>query len=490
MGGGVLGGAPRGVQRRIKLRRGPSAGLCGSCHVCCTCRSCGFAGPRHASLRHRMCSTKAARCASAGIFCCWGVALFLIFGIGLGFSALHAATRSEPASPPPRSDCDPLVPSVCAMPFPSDFWTQRDADTPTGKRVNLGATTLPATRWGDVDPSKWNEQDGWSTISPLVFKLNEDIEEADLVPHWNIGASLSFNSTTLLIDAETGDLVPHFTERDAYDPDYGLPVVPTLVMQPAVPLKHKTRYIVAVRGLTAAGDSSHVVAPSDAMAALADGSDDSSRGRRFRHDILPVVLRAARCEADALQLAWDFTTVSRDNSLGRVRYMRDDALKTVGHDGPDYEIDDVVTPSGACEDDNHVARWVWGHFESPNYMEVAGPSLSFLTKDPSKDARIGGRSAPTQNGLVRVNFVVLVPCSLTREGAPQADALVQVGHGLFGDRYELHQSWFGEIADKYKWVMMATDWEGSKLAPCCPGRWGGSCSDVLFRLCVSASVFR
>ena len=45
-------------------------------------------------------------------------------------------------------DCDPLVPSYCTFPFPSNVWLKDDPSTPTGKRVNLGAASLPVSASG------------------------------------------------------------------------------------------------------------------------------------------------------------------------------------------------------------------------------------------------------------------------------------------------------------------------------------------------------
>src|SRR5688572_30587267 len=42
-----------------------------------------------------------------------------------------------------RSDCDPLVPSHCTLPFPSNRWTRDDPASPTGKRLQFGPTSLP-----------------------------------------------------------------------------------------------------------------------------------------------------------------------------------------------------------------------------------------------------------------------------------------------------------------------------------------------------------
>ena len=40
------------------------------------------------------------------------------------------------------SDCDPLDPTICALPFPNNFWLRPNADGDL--RVAFGAKTFPA----------------------------------------------------------------------------------------------------------------------------------------------------------------------------------------------------------------------------------------------------------------------------------------------------------------------------------------------------------
>ena len=53
-------------------------------------------------------------------------------------------------------------------------------------------------------------------------------------------------------------------------------------------------------------------------------------------------LEGAGFARSELQLAWDFVTISADSSLGRMEWMRDDALTFWGEGGPDY----VLTENG------------------------------------------------------------------------------------------------------------------------------------------------
>ena len=75
---------------------------------------------------------------------------------------------------PLRADCDPVVPELCAMPFPSDYWLTDDSSTPSGHRLSLGPTTLPRSkvrRRQHVDPTPLNGRDGWSVNGTLLAYL-------------------------------------------------------------------------------------------------------------------------------------------------------------------------------------------------------------------------------------------------------------------------------------------------------------------------------
>src|SRR5205823_3284536 len=82
-----------------------------------------------------------------------------------------------------------------------------------------------------------------------------------------------------------------------------------------------------------------------AFAALRDGTpfaDASIEARRTLYAGIFDKLKAAGIDKAGLQIAWDFSTSSRDNNTAWMIHMRDDALKVVGEDGPEYTIDKVT----------------------------------------------------------------------------------------------------------------------------------------------------
>ncbi|CAM9832707.1 unnamed protein product, partial [Ectocarpus sp. 13 AM-2016] len=119
--------------------------------------------------------------------------------------------------------CDPLDTTLCALPFPSSFFLEEDvsesssssatsATRGTGYRVSFGPKSLPYTRGRmNVSPDSVNAYDGFSTLAPILFYL-EGMSGSGFAGPGDIGASLHANSTTWLIDADTGEMVPHFAE--------------------------------------------------------------------------------------------------------------------------------------------------------------------------------------------------------------------------------------------------------------------------------------
>jgi hypothetical protein len=110
------------------------------------------------------------------------------------------------------SDCDPLVPSQCGYPFPSNVYLTDDPKTVTGKRVAFGATTLPARSGGPhIDAALFSDLDGFSAGQPALTHL-PGATITGLPTQDSIELSLTDASPTVLIDAETGERVPHFSE--------------------------------------------------------------------------------------------------------------------------------------------------------------------------------------------------------------------------------------------------------------------------------------
>ena len=119
------------------------------------------------------------------------------------------------------------------------------------------------------------------------------------------------------------------------------------LIRPAVRLDDAKRYIVAIRDVVD-GDGA-LIAPSEGFLALRDdgaADDPAINDRRALYDNIFRELEGAGVPRDDLQLAWDFTTASRDDTTAWMLHMRDVALEMTPASGPSYLLDSV-TPNWA-----------------------------------------------------------------------------------------------------------------------------------------------
>ncbi|MFY0535588.1 hypothetical protein [Nannocystis pusilla] len=166
-------------------------------------------------------------------------------------------TTGEPLPPAEVPEgCNPIAYAAdCMLPYPSDFFLVEDAGLPGGVRVALTEQAVPKTMMGAIDILASHPADGFSHHMPILALFPEGIDTQNLTFHSDGGdATLAATSPTLLIEADTGELVPHWVELDAMTSD---PTRQALIVRPFVRLKDSTRYIVAFQGLVA-GDGSAV----------------------------------------------------------------------------------------------------------------------------------------------------------------------------------------------------------------------------------------
>lgn len=346
------------------------------------------------------------------------------------------------------SDCDPIAPTLCGLPFPSTFYMRPDAESATGWRVHLGETTLPvdANRY-QPSPTYWNERDGWSPLTPLMAHL-PGVSLDGVIGHDDLGAYLDEDVKTVIVDVSTGERVPHFVELDmSHDNDDRR----LLMLKPVTPMAYGHRYVVGLRGLV--DQSGAAIEPSDAFLALRDdgASDDPDvTGRRDVYDdVVFPALTGQGWQRSEVQLAWDFVVGSKEGITGRMRWLRDDALDRVGETGPSYTIDSVETFTP--EENEHTGMRVYGTMSAPLYTEEDKPNV-VLTRDAD--------GMPYYNGQTEVPFTVIVPRTLLDD--PRPAPVIQYGHGLLGGQSEVKGGYLAELADTYGVILFAVDWTGMK----------------------------
>lgn len=335
----------------------------------------------------------------------------------------------------PYSDCDPLVPEVCGLPWPS---AQHIEEIDGGWRLDLGPETLPPHQEGpSVDPTAWNQRDGFSIQAPMLAWFENLSAEGLPVDG---GASLEEGSTVVVVDLGTGERIPVRAELSVDDN-------PTLLIHPTSGLNPGTWYAVGLQDLKKEDGSS--IQPSAAFLELRDGTRADSwdiEGRRgqYEDEIFPA-LESAGAPRDSLQLAWHFRTASTENTTGTALDMQAQAQAWQEQEGASWTWTDIETLD--CES-GPIGKHLEGTLTVPRFVDSEEAPAFLVFED--------GRASI--QGTQEIPFVVRVPCSLLED--PSEGLLVQFGHGLFQDRYEVEKDYLGELANQYGWLLIAADWQG------------------------------
>jgi hypothetical protein len=340
-------------------------------------------------------------------------------------------------------DCDPMVPEQCGFPFPSNVYLTANYNSQTCFNVSFGSTTLPVINGNHINPSAWSDSDGWSPGTAAVTYL-AGATTTGLPDQNNIASSVdAANSPTLLVDTSTSPptLVPHFAELDVTDSN---PTDSALLIHPVIRLKDNTRYIVAVRNVKNSGGT--VIAPSPTFQALRDGTaaptidvngqsmtDPSVASRQALYADIFTQLQAAGIDKSTLQIAWDYTTASKQNNVGQLESMYEQSLQAIPATGPVFTI-----TSSVDNPDSLTARRIRGLITVPLFLDHAAVALDLDPLNP--DITTGYQMArdssgnPIMNGTGQFEFIVNIPAQATTSIAP-LPILIQ-GHGLFSDRSE------------------------------------------------------
>jgi len=336
------------------------------------------------------------------------------------------------------------------LPFPSDFYMEPDSSTGSGQRVAFGPTTLPENiDHTQLKPDSWNELDGFSTLGEMVAHLSG--ATLDGVVGWqDLGAYADADVKTVVVNVDTGQRLPHFVERDVMG---GIPERELLVLRPVEPMDHAAHYVVGIRGLV--DDQGQPVAAPQGFAALRDGTPsgdpDIERQRANYEDRVFPALQAQGFSRDELQLAWSFTTVSKQGSLGRALWVRDDALAWADKHGLAYTIDD--SSDADCSTGTDIGRTIHGHLTVPLYLTEDAPG-SVLTRDD--------QGWPYENGTRSIPWTVRIPCTLMTD--PRPGAVLQYGHGLLSTQSDVNSSTVSNTLQATGSVALAVNWTGMASA--------------------------
>ena len=360
---------------------------------------------------------------------------------------LSTQTAFETVALESPDQCEVLNNGDCLLPYPSSrFLTP--AATPTGYRLNFPSGFFEQSGT-PLDPAPYNKLDGFSpTVQVLMHFPGGGVDPAlsnaaHIRPETRTydSRSLDADSPSILIDADTGEHILHFLERD------GRILLPTdsdfveygdlhpLFLRPGKSLTPGHRYIVAVRNLVHP-DGSPVVAEKT-FAALRDKrpTDIPTLVARQAHfeDVF-ARLGTAGVGRNDLVLAFDWVTASDVELTGQMLSMRDQAFNWLASkNGSLADKTFTVNPAKTVERDcTQPGVTVWREIEGTYQVPL------FLTSDPVTAAnsfgtlRVDANGDPVWSGYTNAPFTVALPCTVIDPSLP-APYPLYLGHGLFGD---------------------------------------------------------
>ena len=341
--------------------------------------------------------------------------------------------------------CDVLDTSQCLLPFPSDAYLVDDPTTGTEQRVNLPTGQLANAAGATLDPTEWNRNDGFSPSTPILVHVpGLDPNRTKLPSEADIAASLEPDSATVVVDLDTGQLVPHWAEVDlraTSDADR------LLIIRPAASLIETHRFAVGLRRMV--GTNGALIPSPVAFQVFRDNlttSDPGLKERRADFETVFDKMATAGVNRSDLYLAWYFTVASQKTLAGRVLAMRDDAFGTLAGGSPKFTVDKVERTGLR----SGIDRVVDGTFQVPLYLDNGGAPGSRMVFDPAT-------GDPKDVGRFTARYQCVVPTSAVTKGEARP---VVYGHGLLGSASEVSSSSVQQTAKVTGSVYCATNWIG------------------------------
>lgn len=333
-----------------------------------------------------------------------------------------------------------VVGESCLLPFPSDALTTLDDSAATGRRVNLSPESLPSNADGvAIDTARQNRNDGFSPGSAaLVLLPGLDPEASGLPPITDLAQSIGPGSASVILDATTGEVLPHWAELDSNATDDARR---GLFLRPAVNYENGHRIVVGLRNLVDGEGTS--IEPTDAFRAFRDRLESDVAEVEARRGSMEQVfddLESVGVAREELTIAWDFTVISTDSLTGPLVHMRDDAFGQLGDEAPSFTIvSDEPDPEGG-------RRVIEGTYEVPLYLEADGASGTGLNLADGSDL-------PDANGTITARF----RCQITDASTPDAPGAGMVyGHGLLGTERQATSAGPTLVAQNHNYVVCGT----------------------------------
>ncbi len=363
-------------------------------------------------------------------------------------SSSDAADVAPEIAVPAEITCDPLVPSVCALPWPNSHFLTPDPSKSTGYRVNLQPTTLPANRDGiHVNPARLGLMDGFSVGGAFVVHF-PTLDPASVPDEEAVAESLGDGSPLLLFEVggegAAMKRLPLWGEVDVREEDEERRA---LFLRPATLLSEGRRYIVAIRNIVARDGAP--IAPSEAFAALRDGTSAGTNvaSRQPAFDALFELLEQQGIARSELVLAWDFVTASCTSIHGDALKVRQGAFAHVDVNGVPFSIDSISDEEG-----EHIAFEVQGTFEVADFQrDYAFQHVVWSVFQRDADEEV------EQTGTRQAEFRVRVPWSAL-DGTPHG--VLMHGHGLNGTHRQIRAGFYDALANSENLIVVGANMIG------------------------------
>jgi hypothetical protein len=339
------------------------------------------------------------------------------------FLIVLAACSGDTALPM-KSNCNPLGFDNCMAPWPSGVF-EVDAQTPTGRKLAIPMGTLPTNFDGDaVDPTAWNQADGFSPAAPMVMAFPGGVSAQGLPSFDNMGPSTQPDSPTFILDMTTGQPVAHFAEIDMQADT--TPDSQALFLRPAARLVGGHRYAVAITNRVKARDGGDLPIPPGFKALINKDHTDHPllEANRARLGEAVSALEDAGISPDDLVVAWDFTVASDDFIHRDMAAARDRAIAALENHPQAF----TITSDAPVDDGSVIKRKISGTFETPLFLTNNGGTTpgTVIARDAD--------GLPALQGFYTVGFDAIVPaCAYT---ASEPVGMVIYGHGLMGSSGE------------------------------------------------------
>lgn len=345
--------------------------------------------------------------------------------------------------------CNPVAfEKDCLLPYPSNVFLVDDANTPSGYRVELTNAARLKIRKRPVDLLNVHPVDGFSHHQPIQALFREEIDDANLVFHDEDPAPTTQpDSVTILLNADTGEALAHWAEVERQTSKVDERV---LNIRTFDNLEPETRYIVAIQNLE--NVSGELVATPQGFKQIRDKEELEHPvlgplAARYESDIFPKLAEHGVDRAN-LQLAWDFTTQSREFIQRDMLAMRADLMAKLEATPPKVTVTNFITDTGREE----IAMRLEGTIEVPLYLN---------NTEVFAGINRGADGLPEANGTYEVPFTLQIPVNAVPEDDTfEPRRMMQYGHGFFGAREEINYGFMRGFSNEQQYITASVDWWG------------------------------